>query len=971
MTPLVATLAALAAAPLLVRVLHGRVGRAADRIAQVAIGLVLLLEVIPGGVRAAGVAGWIALALGLGLGVAAHRVRSGEASARVLAVGALLLHCVLDGAGMAVPGAQTLAWAVALHSVPVGLASWRLASARAGVRAAAALLLATMAATIGGFLGGSEVAGLLDGRAVGIAQCLVAGAILHVLGHLGGEIRPGPGVARPFLAFLALAILFAPDAASGSGVFGYHDLRHHHLPWRAWAGAKLAAGQLPAWCPQVGLGFPLLAEGEGGFLYPPAMLAFATLPATLALDWVVLGHWVLAAVGAYSLARASGARAGAWLAGVAYGFGGFLVSHVNYLGMQNAFAWLPWCLLGVLTRRGWLAAIAVGMMGVAGHPQAAAFGGVAAVVAAVGCRWWIGLGWLAVGAGIAAPQALATLELLPETLRAGGVDAGFASIGALPVPELVNAVLPTAFGFERPADIAETYMHRGTGYWGGGVNHWETCWYVSVPLAVAALAAGVLSRRARPWLLAAAAAIVLAMGGAAWELARHLPGLGGFRFPARWLGVAVLALAVAGAHGADALARVRGGRRARGAVAAAAALLLAYAAVGSVALQARRSEIAGWLEARFHRQVGVEPVPIVDAVTGLRFPGPDPEDPRAIPAKVARILADLDRTADPLGARVLVPVGLLLATAALLRRPRGLALVAAADLWWFGHDYNPRVPAAEIETPPAWLSPRMTAPGGDRTTVLGRHVDADLDTGVLSANLGLVHGTSDVAVPSPLSMVRLEAVLDVAGLAVGQRGQPIDRYLDNIDIARRLSLHFVVATREISELVPVYRGERVRVYRDPGSRPRLSVARCAEVATSARDALARLRDAPPGTVVIEGADSAPGCVEGEGEVRLRSYADTEVWAEASGPGWLVLADTWYPGWEAAVDGVAVPIARADVVGRAIALPPGEHEVVFRYDTRRLERALGVAAVVLLACVAIGIHASVDGGATGAGRSPAP
>jgi hypothetical protein len=49
------------------------------------------------------------------------------------------------------------------------------------------------------------------------------------------------------------------------------------------------------------------------------------------------------------------------------------------------------------------------------------------------------------------------------------------------------------------------------------------------------------------------------------------------------------------------------------------------------------------------------------------------------------------------------------------------------------------------------------------------------------------------------------------------------------------------------------------------------------------------------------------------------------------PGYLVLADTYFPAWHAIVDGEEQPILRANYAFRAVALPTGEHHVVFQYD----------------------------------------
>ncbi len=48
------------------------------------------------------------------------------------------------------------------------------------------------------------------------------------------------------------------------------------------------------------------------------------------------------------------------------------------------------------------------------------------------------------------------------------------------------------------------------------------------------------------------------------------------------------------------------------------------------------------------------------------------------------------------------------------------------------------------------------------------------------------------------------------------------------------------------------------------------------------------------------------------------------------PGYLVLTDTWYPGWTAEDNGQAAALLPANLVCRAVPLGPGHHVVVFRY-----------------------------------------
>ena len=67
-----------------------------------------------------------------------------------------------------------------------------------------------------------------------------------------------------------------------------------------------------------------------------------------------------------------------------------------------------------------------------------------------------------------------------------------------------------------------------------------------------------------------------------------------------------------------------------------------------------------------------------------------------------------------------------------------------------------------------------------------------------------------------------------------------------------------------------------------------------------------------------------------------SYRNTEIVIEVDAPGGgiLVLNDVWHPWWRASVDGKPAEILKANVLFRAVVVPPGKHTVRFTLPSVR-------------------------------------
>lgn len=73
-------------------------------------------------------------------------------------------------------------------------------------------------------------------------------------------------------------------------------------------------------------------------------------------------------------------------------------------------------------------------------------------------------------------------------------------------------------------------------------------------------------------------------------------------------------------------------------------------------------------------------------------------------------------------------------------------------------------------------------------------------------------------------------------------------------------------------------------------------------------------------------------------------------AELSSPGWLVLTDTFYPGWQAEIDNKKAKIYRANCNFRAVPLTAGKHSISFSYRSSVLRNGMILTAIgALLTC----------------------
>ena len=762
---------------------------------------------------------------------------------------------------------------------------------------------------------------------------------------LGGD---APALALLFALVLAL---YGRPLLDGT-VYFQRDVQ---LMWLSHAQAFVAAvrgGEWPTWNPWIAFGQPLWADANTQVLYPPTWLLLALTPWRYYVLFVV-GHFLLAGAGTYALSRALElSRTAAWLAAATWVCSGPLASQVPVWNQLAGTAWMPWTVLFALrTLRTWrvpslvLWACGHALQILAGAPEAA-------LMTLAG----IGAAALAMVLAARPPRTQASVHALGAMAAAGAIALGLSAGQWVPSVEmarrsertrlseamrvqwsvhpgaLVQAVVPVALPDVPLAPAQRRGLFESTDF------------VPSLYLGAAALGLGAVAlagprRRFALWLLGGlTAAVAIALGRhAPFEHAAttFLPFLRSLRYPVKVMVAASLAAALGCGLGLDAWRAGMGRYRLRALAPLAtsalgvlvAAVILAVAARG--ALRGPPGDALGSAAAR----AMMPPVAVaLFAAAGVLLVAararPSPRAAALIGALVVGDLATAHARLNPTAPQTLFT-----------RRPPAASLIAGdAPERLYVQDYflgaeAPRLlgrpdPFAITRAPVGWSVPAARAlalrlclfpPSAGAWQLRGSF---DRDTAAL-APAALAHLTAAVTEsadrPEQAALLRLGAVRHVLTLHEPPPG--LFEPMAMVDCLLPAPGH---------------------IFRVPGPMSRAHVVGRARPS----DALSALVDPafdPRREVLLASGGPAPlaaaGPFEGAAAVVSESTTRVTVRAQASAPGYLVLADAYDPGWIATVDGQPAEVRRANVAFRAVAVPAGIHEVELRYAPKAVRIGL--------------------------------
>lgn len=769
------------------------------------------------------------------------------------------------------------------------------------------------------------------------------------------------------LALLVLLFVFYPELflARSASLMGDHWEQHY--PWAFLMAKSLKLGILPFWTPLIQCGFPIVAESQMGLFYLPNMVFYSLLPFRWAYAYMNVFHFCATALGTLLYARRIGLNSwGSFTAAMIFVFGaGYGGAYYNITSLKT-LAWLPWVLWSFeafyRSKRWRYAALAAGFMALAilaGYLQVAALmlffcllyfffrllffvsaeeTGRGRLLAAFGI-----LAALACALMIALPQFLLTFELSQLSNRVDLAE-GYAYVGSLSPGALLTLVFPNLQG-----------LFRGTCLYSG---------IFSIFFCIAAFFVSFqpLQQMTRLWAWMAATALVLALGqwSPLYIALVKVTHFYSFRIPAKFLIFFCFAVAILSGIGVHAIAgclfRDEKARKKMTAVgfAVAGAIPVVWACVYA-ALSLGRS----WILA-------------VGEWVVRNFIYGQPGHPKTMEEYLAALQAQIDRVRETLSGGdpwLLWAFALLLAAALWLLFFRRGARAAVLLLVAFGIllvDFYV-LAGADIKKDFAGYD-RVLQPNAIVQELLTEKAEGKLgriyvfrkesENPPLKPSVNMLYGIEDIGGYSPLIFGRYFE-------AIGQLGNVNDsnRMFDPSPgfVLERLPLLDALDVSHVISMQPLHHPDLQLLMADPVTHAVLYRNTRSRVRAFFISGAVSFADWPRLKEMLMAPGFDPRSVlllENDAKAQIRGIrlskdttairlsrtfhdTDSERWTiETTGPGFFVLANTFYPGWNAFVDQMPVPLLRAYGLFQAVYVPgPGSHDIALEYDPwhRRGER----------------------------------
>lgn len=151
------------------------------------------------------------------------------------------------------------------------------------------------------------------------------------------------------VVFIFASRLIWPPSFFTTPDFGRSDATHSSLPVKLLVAQSLKNFRVPLWENDIGQGYPVFAEDITGFFFLPNLIIFSVLPFKLAIPVMYLSTFLTAALGMYLLCQKLklGNFAGV-IAALAFAFSAPMMLHVQHFNFIQTASLLPLLFLSLI-----------------------------------------------------------------------------------------------------------------------------------------------------------------------------------------------------------------------------------------------------------------------------------------------------------------------------------------------------------------------------------------------------------------------------------------------------------------------------------------------------------------------------------------------------------------------------------------------------------------------------------------------
>jgi hypothetical protein len=154
-----------------------------------------------------------------------------------------------------------------------------------------------------------------------------------------------------------------------------------------------------------------------------------------------------------------------------------------------------------------------------------------------------------------------------------------------------------------------------------------------------------------------------------------------------------------------------------------------------------------------------------------------------------------------------------------------------------------------------------------------------------------------------------------------------------------LSIGYVTSRENYpnKSLVQAKNGEKSKLLlKNTAVKPRIQTYDTVKTVSSPKEALAALKNSTEKLLVIEAAEYiSRGEYDDQGtqyKILEQSATSYQIASDSGAAYWLFIADANYPGWKAEIDGIDVTVHTAQVLGKAVRIPKGQHYIRIWFDS---------------------------------------